>query len=98
VQLTDVWALARRPRVALRSLLDPDDLARLGSALRTRTTNLFDGIFEPAPPPPRAPGTAAAPGASSGDPPATSRPAAEDSSASAQPAPGDPPAGSRIDV
>jgi hypothetical protein len=54
VQLMDVWSLARRPRVALRNLLDPEDLVRLGSALRTRTTNLFEGIFEPAPLPPKA--------------------------------------------
>src|SRR5688572_6624150 len=53
VQLADVWSLARKPRVALRNLLDPEDLVRLGSALRTRTTNLFEGIFEPAPPPPK---------------------------------------------
>jgi hypothetical protein len=58
VHLSDVWSLARRPRVALRSLLDPEDLVRLGSALRARTTNLFEGIFEPAPPPPKAPGAA----------------------------------------
>ncbi|HWO25067.1 MAG TPA: hypothetical protein VNO30_40285 [Kofleriaceae bacterium] len=51
--LADVWSLARRPRVALRQLLSPEELARLGSALRTRTTDLFDGIFDPAPPPPR---------------------------------------------
>ncbi|HSK00194.1 MAG TPA: hypothetical protein VK932_03090 [Kofleriaceae bacterium] len=54
VQLADVWSLARKPRVALRTLLDPEDLVRLGSALRARTTNLFEGIFEPAPPPPKA--------------------------------------------
>lgn len=59
VQLVDVWSLARRPRVALRSLLAPEDLARLGAALRARTTNLFEGIFEPAPPPPKAPPAAA---------------------------------------
>jgi hypothetical protein len=57
VHLADVWSLARRPRVALRTILSPEELARLASALRTRTTDLFDGIFEPAPPPPR--GTAA---------------------------------------
>jgi hypothetical protein len=60
VQLADVWSLARRPRSALRTLFDPEDLVRLGSALRTRTTNLFEGIFEPAPPPPKA-GASAAP-------------------------------------
>ena len=59
VQLSDVWSLARKPRVALRHLIDAEELARLGAALRTRTTNLFDGIFEPAPPPPKPPGAAA---------------------------------------
>ncbi len=59
VQLVDVWSLTRKPRVALRTILDPEDLARLGSALRTRTTNLFDGIFEPGEPPPRTPAGAA---------------------------------------
>jgi hypothetical protein len=53
--LGEVWSLARRPSVALRNLLDPEDLVRLGSALRTRTTNLIEGIFEPAPPPPKTP-------------------------------------------
>lgn len=59
VQLSDVWSLARKPKVALQLLIDAEELARLGSALRTRTTNLFDGIFEPAPPPPKPPGAAA---------------------------------------
>lgn len=54
VQLSDVWSLARKPSVALRTLLDPEDLVRLGTALRKQTTNLFEGIFEPAPPPPKA--------------------------------------------
>jgi hypothetical protein len=59
VQLSDVWSLARKPKVALQHLIDAEELARLGAALRTRTTNLFDGIFEPAPPPPKPPGAAA---------------------------------------
>jgi hypothetical protein len=54
VPLADVWSLARRPRAVLRTWLDPEDLLRLGAALRARTTNLFDGIFEPAAPPPPA--------------------------------------------
>lgn len=72
VQLVDVWSLARRPRVALRNLLDPDDLVRLGSALRARTTNLFEGIFEPAPLPPKpgdAPAASASPAPASAAPP-----------------------------
>lgn len=52
VNLTDVWLLAQRPTGALRQLIDPRDLVKLGAALRTRTTNLFEGIFEPAPLPP----------------------------------------------
>ncbi len=73
VQLADVWSLARKPRVALRTLLDPDDLVRLGSALRARTSNLFEGIFEPAPPPPKAPGDPA-PASPAAPPAGASRP------------------------
>jgi hypothetical protein len=53
VGLADVWSIARQPTRALRQLLDPDDLVRLGTALRNRTTAMFEGIFEPAPPPPK---------------------------------------------
>ena len=53
VGLADVWSIARQPTRALRTLLDPDDLVRLGSALRNRTSAMFEGIFEPAPPPPK---------------------------------------------
>jgi len=52
VEFADVWSLARRPSEALRSWLDPRELVRLGAAVRHRTTNLFEGMFEPAPPPP----------------------------------------------
>jgi hypothetical protein len=58
VELADVWSLARRPSEALRSWLDPRELVRLGAAVRHRTTNLFEGMFDPAPPPPTAPPTA----------------------------------------
>lgn len=44
----DVWSLARRPTDALRQLVSPEDIVKLGTSLRTRTTNLFEGIFEPA--------------------------------------------------
>lgn len=47
VGLADVWWLAKRPSEALRQLLGPDELVRLGTALRNRTTNLFEGMFEP---------------------------------------------------
>jgi hypothetical protein len=52
VELADVWSLARRPSEALRSWLDPRELVRLGAAVRHRTTNLFEGMFDPAPLPP----------------------------------------------
>jgi hypothetical protein len=55
VELADVWSLARRPSEALLSWLDPRELVRLGAAVRHRTTNLFEGMFDPAPPPPAAP-------------------------------------------
>jgi hypothetical protein len=87
VQLADVWSLARRPRVALRNLLDPEDLVRLGSALRARTTNLFEGIFEPAPPPPKAPAVEGA-RAAGGEPAAAA--AAATAAATGAPAEPDP--------
>lgn len=52
VELSDVWSLARRPSVALRSWLDPRELVRLGAAVRHHTSHLFEGMFDPAPLPP----------------------------------------------
>jgi hypothetical protein len=52
VRIADVMALARRPSEALRQLLDPEDLLRIGAAVRDRTTTLFEGMFEPAQRPP----------------------------------------------
>jgi len=52
VGLGDVWTLAKFPTTALRTLLSPEDLVKLGGAVRTRTTRMFEGIFEPAPKPP----------------------------------------------
>ncbi|MDQ3340800.1 MAG: hypothetical protein M4D80_37050 [Myxococcota bacterium] len=49
VGLADVWSATMKPTEALRSLLSPGDLVRLGSALRTRTSAMFEGIFDPAP-------------------------------------------------
>jgi hypothetical protein len=66
VNLAEVWSLAQRPSGALLQLLDPRDLVKLGAALRTRTTNLFEGIFDPAPAPP--PDGTAAPASSSTEP------------------------------
>lgn len=53
VRIGDVMAAAiKRPSEALRQLLDPEDLIKLGAAVRQRTTRMFDGIFEPAERPP----------------------------------------------
>lgn len=53
VRIADVMAIAiKRPTDALRSLLDPEDLLKLGHAVRQRTTQVFGGIFEPADPRP----------------------------------------------
>lgn len=52
VELADVWQLARRPGEALKSWLDPSELVRLGAAMRHRTTNLFEGMFDPQAPAP----------------------------------------------
>jgi hypothetical protein len=65
VELADVWSLARRPSEALRSWLDPRELVRLGAAVRNRTTGLFEGMFDPAPPPPDVKPVASSPVASS---------------------------------
>ena len=54
VGFADVWSLARTPGAALRQLLDPEDLVKLGAAVRQRTTHLFEGMFEPAKRPPEA--------------------------------------------
>src|SRR5690606_22430276 len=62
VGLSGVWSIARRPSDAIRQLLSPDDIARLGSALRARTSTLFEGMFDPGPPPPK-PGDAKPPDA-----------------------------------
>ncbi len=54
VTLGDVLSLARLPGGALRQLVDPEDLVRVGTRLRARTTHLFEGLFDPAPKPPKA--------------------------------------------
>lgn len=54
VRIADVMAIAiKRPTVALRHLLDPEDLIKLGVAVRDRTTAMLGGIFEPAQKPPK---------------------------------------------
>jgi hypothetical protein len=72
VELADVWSLARKPSEALLGWLDPRELVRLGAAVRHRTTNLFEGMFDPAPPPP-APTSDVKPPASSVEPPPPSK-------------------------
>jgi hypothetical protein len=52
VGIGDVLSLAKRPSEALRQLLSPDDLLRFGAALRQRTSQMFEGMFEPAQRPP----------------------------------------------
>ncbi len=53
VTFGDVLSLARRPTDALRQLVDPEDLVRVGARLRERTTHLFEGLFEPGPKAPK---------------------------------------------
>jgi hypothetical protein len=49
VRVGDVMAaVIKRPSEALRQLLDPEDLLKLGAAVRDRTVHMFEGIFEPA--------------------------------------------------
>jgi hypothetical protein len=52
IGLSDVVALARSPAAALRQLLDPEDLLKIGAAVRHRTSQMFEGMFEPAERPP----------------------------------------------
>jgi hypothetical protein len=53
VRIGDVMAMAiKRPGEALRQLLDPEDLIKLGAAVRQRTTQMLGGMFEPAERPP----------------------------------------------
>ncbi|HEY0192289.1 MAG TPA: hypothetical protein VGC42_14310 [Kofleriaceae bacterium] len=52
VELSEVLHLARRPSEALRHWFDAKELVRLRSAVRHRTTHLFEGMFEPAQLPP----------------------------------------------
>lgn len=55
VRIGDVLGAAiKKPSEALRQLLDPEDLLKLGAAVRQRTTQMFEGIFEPAQRPPEA--------------------------------------------
>lgn len=70
VRISDLMGLAiRRPSEALRQLLDPEDLVKLGAAVRHRTTRVFEGIFEPAEKPPTQPTTTDNPVAKPVEPP-----------------------------
>ncbi len=55
VHIADVMALARTPGHALSQLLDPKDLMKLGTRVRSRTQQLFHGMFEPGDKPPEDP-------------------------------------------
>jgi hypothetical protein len=75
VRIGDVMAAAiKRPSEALRQLLDPEDLIKLGAAVRDRTTQMIGGMFEPAERPPgdepRASGAPPAPADKPAEPPA----------------------------
>jgi hypothetical protein len=75
VRIGDVMAAAiKRPSEALRQLLDPEDLIKLGAAVRHRTTQMLGGMFEPAERPPddepRAPGAPAGAADKPAEPPA----------------------------
>ena len=52
LRIADVMALARTPGHALTQLLDPKDLVRLGTRMRSRTRQMFQGMFDPADKPP----------------------------------------------
>jgi hypothetical protein len=72
IGIADVLGLARRPTDALRQLLDPEDLLKLGAAMRSRTSQLFEGMFEPAAGPPETPAEPAKPKSDTpNDPPPT---------------------------
>ena len=50
--LAEVWSLAKRPSDALKHMFAPEDFARLGAAMRNRTSKVFEGMFDPAALPP----------------------------------------------
>ena len=52
LHLGDVLELARTPGHALTQLLDPKDLVRLGTRMRSKTREVFHGMFDPAEKPP----------------------------------------------
>ena len=47
LHLGDVLELARTPGHALTQLLDPKDLVKLGTRMRSRTRQVFQGMFDP---------------------------------------------------
>jgi hypothetical protein len=52
LRIADVMAIARTPGHALTQLLDPKDLVKLGTRMRSRTQQMFKGMFDPAEKPP----------------------------------------------
>lgn len=55
INILDVLALARTPTAKLRHLLDPEDLVKIATVLRTRTSRALHTMFEPAEQPPAEP-------------------------------------------
>ena len=55
INILDMLALARTPTAKLRHLLDPEDLVRIASLVRSRTTQVFHTMFDPAERPPEDP-------------------------------------------
>ncbi|MFT3692128.1 MAG: hypothetical protein QM831_03240 [Kofleriaceae bacterium] len=47
LHLQDVVAIARTPGHALSQLLDPKDLVKLGSRMRSKTQQIFHGLIDP---------------------------------------------------
>lgn len=52
-QVTEMMSLVRHPGLTLRQLIDTEDLGRIGAAVRSRATQMFDGLLDPAAPRPR---------------------------------------------
>lgn len=51
-QVTEMISLVKRPGVTLRQLIDSEDLGRIGAAMRSRASQMFDGLLDPAAPRP----------------------------------------------
>jgi len=80
VKISDVLGAAiKKPSEALKQLLDPEDLIKLGAAVRNRTVGMFEGIFDPAERrPDEPPGTAPKPTSSESEPKKPQSPASRE--------------------